>query len=115
MNVQQLVGRAVAEVHATGAPPAEVAPGVLREFRGSLSGEALEALLACGLAKMTADELAAERARKQQEEWDAKYEERRAEREREERQRRAEREREERQRRAEAEAERRRREEARAR
>jgi hypothetical protein len=75
MNVQELVQRAVAEVHRTGAPPAEVAPGVLEAAWGSLGEGAVRFLLACGLAKLTADRLAAERARKVQEEADVLREE----------------------------------------
>ena len=49
MNLPQLLKRVPDEARATGAPPDEVAPRVLREAWASLDDEARRELLACGL------------------------------------------------------------------
>jgi hypothetical protein len=49
MNLAQLLQRVLDEARATGAPPDQVAPRVLREAWASLDGEARRELLACGL------------------------------------------------------------------
>jgi hypothetical protein len=49
MDVRQLAERVVAEVHRTGAPPAEVARRVLEEAWGSLGDEVRQELLVRGM------------------------------------------------------------------